>query len=124
MATSVCVLRFEFMNRIVIFIFFLLFGTSLLGQACDSCAIFVPNTLTPDCEQFECELRHITSNCAIREFELTVYDRWGEQLLYSDNRFKKFDSSQVKEGTYLWMINGAFCENQKVKWSGYVNVLH
>ena len=121
--TSVRVLCFKFMSRIFVFIFFLLIGKSFFAQECDSCALFVPNTLTPDCEQFECELLQITSNCAILEFELTVYNRWGEQLFYSDNLSNKFDCSDVKEGTYFWVISGAFCENQQVDLSGYVNVL-
>lgn len=124
LATKVRIVRFNDMNSIVRFIiFFFVISNSVQAQNCDSCEIFIPNTLTPDCDLFECEFLKIESNCEISEFELSIFNRWGEQLFYSDNLSQKFDSSDVKDGTYFWIITGAFCENQKFKLNGYLSVL-
>ncbi len=124
LATKVRIVRFNDMMSIVRFIIlFFVSSNSVQAQNCDSCEIFVHNTLTPDCDLFECEFLKIESNCAINEFELSIFNRWGEQLFYSDKLSQKFDSSEVKDGTYFWMISGAFCENQKFKRNGYLYVL-
>jgi hypothetical protein len=83
----------------------------------------VPNSLTPDCDQFGCEFLHIESNCEMNDFELAIYNRWGELLFHSFDQQKEFNSSDVKDGTYLWVLNCAFCEEQKFKRNGYFNVI-
>ena len=111
------------MNRLLVFIFFFVFNTSVFAQECDSCDIFVPNTLTPDCEEFGCEFLKIVSNCEINEFELSIYNRWGERVFHSTDKQREFNSSEVNDGTYLWMLSGAFCETQKFTFNGYLNVI-
>lgn len=121
LATSVRIFRFDYMNRLLVFIFF--FSTSTLAQDCDSCDIFVPNSLTPDCEEFGCEFLKIVSNCDIHEFELSIFNRWGELVFESLDQQKEFDSSNEKEGVYFWTLSYAFCGNQKFKKNGYLNVI-
>lgn len=104
-------------------LFCLQFSIYSFGQDCDSCEIFVPNSITPDCDQYGCEFLKITSNCAIYEFDLKIYNRWGELVFESFNQQKEFDSSSQKDGTYLWTLSGAFCENQKFKKNGYLNII-
>jgi hypothetical protein len=111
--------------KINVYIVFFCLQISLysFGQDCDSCEIFVPNTLTPDCDQFGCEFLKITSNCEINELELSIYNRWGERVFHSTDKQREFNSSEVNDGTYLWMLSGAFCETQKFKLNGYLNVI-
>ncbi len=124
LATSNRISRFETMNTKFIFIFLIVCCQSIFSQDCDSCRFFsVPNTLTPDCEEFGCEFLKIKSNCEIREFELLIYNRWGEHVFESVDQQIEFNSSDVQDGTYLWVLSGAFCEDQKFKLSGYVTVV-
>lgn len=123
MATTARIIRFTHMSRIlVIFIVFVTSSVSF-SQDCDTCEIFVPNAITPDCDQYGCEFLKITSNCAIYEFELKIFNRWGALVFESLNQKKEFDSSSQKDGTYLWTLSGAFCDNQKFELNGYLNVI-
>ncbi len=90
-------------------LFCLQFSLYSFGQDCDSCEIFVPNSITPDCDQYGCEFLKITSNCAIYEFDLKIYNRWGELVFESADQQKEFDSTTVKEGVYVWKLTGSFC---------------
>lgn len=104
-------------------LFCLQFSLYSFGQECDTCEIFIPNSLTPDCDQFGCEFLKISSNCEINEFELSIYNRWGERVFHSTDKQREFNSSEVNDGTYLWMLSGAFCKTQKFTFNGYLNVI-
>jgi len=94
-----------------------------VGQACDSCRVYVPNTLTPDCDEFGCEFLEISSNCIMKEFQLEIYNRWGELLFESTDENKRFDSSDVKDGVYLIKLQCLFCESLPYSYEGFLNVL-
>lgn len=85
--------------------------------------VFVPNSLTPDCDLFGCEFLEVKSNCVFIEYHLFIFNRWGEIVFESEKIEQKFDCSNVKDGTYLWLIKGVFCENSTFEENGYLNVL-
>jgi len=93
------------------------------GQDCDSCEIFVPNTLTPDCDEYGCEFLEIQSNCEMKEFRLEVYNRWGELLFESSDTKKRFDSSDVQNGLYLLKFQCIFCDSTPYSYEGVLNVI-
>jgi hypothetical protein len=123
LATKVRIFRFEYMNGLLVFIFFLVSSTSTCAQDCDTCDIFVPNTLTPDCEEFGCEFLKIVSNCEISEFELSIYNRWGELVFESVDQQKEFNSTTVKEGAYVWKLTGIFCNTLQFSKTGNLQII-
>lgn len=111
------------MNRLLVFIFLFVFNASTFAQDCDSCDIFVPNTLTPDCEEFGCEFLKIVSNCEISEFELSIFNRWGELVFESADQQKEFDSTTFKEGVYVWKLTGSFCNTLHFSKTGTIQLI-
>lgn len=112
------------MNINVYFVLFCLqFSLYSFGQECDSCEIFVPNTLTPDCDQFGCEFLKITSNCEINEFELSIFNRWGERVFESVDNQEEFDSTTVDEGVYVWKLTGLFCNTLQFSKTGNLQII-
>lgn len=111
--------------KIVLLVAICLFSYSFIAksQTCDTCDIFVPNTLTPDCGEFGCELLKIQSNCVFQKFECTIFNRWGERIFESNDPNYKFDCSDVSEGIYLWQLNGNFCSEEEFHLNGYLHVL-
>lgn len=95
-----------------------------LSQDCpDTCAYYIPNTLTPDCDYAGCELLEIVSNCSFTNFEFSIYDRWGEEIFKSDNPKNKFDSSGYKTDVYIWILKGEYCNSKRINETGNITIL-
>jgi hypothetical protein len=123
-ATHINIVRLLYMKSILILYFFLFISaTFVFSQACDTCRVYVPNALTPDCDKFECEFLEIQSNCEMKEFKLEIYNRWGELVFESSDEKKRFDSSDVKDGVYLLKFQCLFCERKPYSYEGILNVI-
>lgn len=95
-----------------------------IAQDCpDSCELFIPNTLTPDCDGIGCEFLEITSNCSFKKFHFTVYNRWGEILFESKDPKEQFNARDYKEGTYVWKLIGKYCNNSDINLTGDITIL-
>lgn len=103
---------------------FLIFCKNSFAQECpDTCKLYIPNVLTPDCDDIDCEFLKIQSNCTFTEFDFKLFNRWGEIIYESTNSEEKFDSAGHKEGTYLWILSGEFCNGTKVTENGHLNII-
>jgi len=92
---------------------------------------FVPNTFTPDGDDFNQTFKPIfTSGYSPTSYHLTIFDRWGELV------FESFDSSigwegklgkdgeYVQVGTYTWKIEFKLkSDDRRKEIVGYVNIL-
>ncbi|GAB5419122.1 MAG: hypothetical protein Crog4KO_06300 [Crocinitomicaceae bacterium] len=94
------------------------------AQGCpDSCELYVPNNVTPDCGGIDCHYLDIQSNCTLKKYELTVFNQWGEIVFESKNPKIKFSAKEFEEAVYLWQLKGMFCNGEKIVKRGYVSVL-
>ncbi len=87
--------------------------------------IYIPNTFTPDDDEFNQGFRVYGSN--ITEFTLEIYDRWGELIYilydfndYWDGSYKGF---VCQDGTYVWKLTYTDFQNRKEIKTGHVNLL-
>lgn len=98
----------------------------------DRLILYVPNTFTPDNDDFNETFQPVfTSGFDPYNFNLTIFDRWGEIVFESndatigwDGTYGAGSSTIVKDGTYIWRIE--FKETGKDKrqiLTGHVNVL-
>ena len=98
----------------------------------DRLVFYVPNTFTPDKDDYNEVFKPIfTSGFDPMNYNLTIYNRWGEVLFESNNAEFGWDgtygadnSKIVRDGTYLWKI--VFKEtgkDKRVVEIGHVNVL-
>lgn len=90
--------------------------------------IYVPNTFTPDNDKFNDEWFVFLNGIDIYDFELIVFNRWGEVVWESRNPNEgwngTYNGKPVPEGTYIWQISAKqlFIDKRYV-WRGHLNVL-
>jgi len=91
--------------------------------------LFVPNTFTPDGNEFNQDFRVFIDGIDIYSYNMTIYDRWGEIIWENEDPSVAWDGSYdgrtVQSGTYTWKIIAKDKINDdQYTWHGYVNVLH
>jgi hypothetical protein len=78
--------------------------------------IYVPNTFTPDNDEYNQDWGIHIEGIDIYNFELLVFNRWGE-VIWDGGEY-------VQNGTYTWVIRAKDRVNDDMyTWNGYVNVL-
>ena len=109
----------------VVFILCLLFNVGFtFGQDCpDTCEVYIPNNVTPDCDGIDCHFLFIQSNCTFKKYGFTVFDQWGNIVFESDDPEDRFSSKEVDEAIYLYQLKATYCNGEKVTKRGYVQVL-
>lgn len=87
--------------------------------------IYVPNIFTPDANDYNNVFRPITQN--ISEFEMVIYNRWGELVFQSFNTGSYWDGryggSLAQDGTYVWVIKYVDLNGVKGEVKGHVSLL-
>ena len=90
---------------------------------------YVPNTFTPDSDEHNNTFFPVfTSGYDPEQFEMTIYNRWGEEIfkLIDSNEYWDGTYKGVKctEGTYIWKINYIIPDTKESKTiSGHVTLL-
>lgn len=90
--------------------------------------LYVPNTFTPDGDEHNQSWRIHIEGVDIFDFNLGVYNRWGEKIWESKNPAESWDGtyngSLVQNGTYTWHIYAKDrLDGNRYTWTGTVNVL-
>jgi gliding motility-associated-like protein len=87
--------------------------------------IYVPNTITPNGDGFNDWFEVSTIN--VIEFEIRIFNRWGEQLFYSnDKRFvwdATYNGQPVPDGVYVYKLSYVSINGDDETIVGHVNVL-
>ena len=92
---------------------------------------YVPNSFTPDADEHNQLFTPVfTSGFAPENFELLIFNRWGEIIWQSFDATKGWDGTYgekgvgAQAGTYTWVINfKPKATDDKIKISGFVNLL-
>ncbi len=90
--------------------------------------LYVPNTFTPNTDEFNSQWEIHMEGMDIYNFELLVYNRWGQVVWESRNPDESWDGTYkgeiVQDGTYTWTIKGKdIYSDDMFTYNGYVNVL-
>ncbi len=87
--------------------------------------IYVPNTFTPDGNLFNNTFK--ASMIGIKETEVFIYDRWGQEVFHSTSIRWEWDGTYkdllVPDGTYTYKIKFVSKSNIEKTIVGHVNVL-
>jgi gliding motility-associated-like protein len=91
--------------------------------------LFVPNTFTPDGNEFNQDFGIYVDGIDIYSFKMSIFNRWGEVVWENNDPTIAWDGSYngrvVPSGTYTWKIIAKDKINDdQYTWHGYVNVLH
>ena len=90
--------------------------------------IYVPNTFTPDDDDYnQVFLPVLTQGFDPFNYELLIFNRWGEILFESHDSSVGWDGKYggkiVKDGSYVWKINVKDKEGIMQQFKGHVNLL-
>jgi gliding motility-associated-like protein len=101
-------------------------------NVCSTDQVFhVPNTFTPDGNEYNNTFYPVFSPGFVpKDFEMLIFDRWGELIFQSNNPQVGWDGTygtegkKCQDGTYTWKIQFNFKENAaKTQETGHVNLL-
>ena len=84
---------------------------------CEDPCIHVPNTFTPNNDGINDRWRPITMSKCWMDWEVQVYNRWGEVVWWSldpEDWWLGGDKSYVSDGVYTWKITGTTFRSTKV----------
>lgn len=90
--------------------------------------IFVPNSFTPDGDEYNQTWRITIEGIDKYEFSVEVYNRWGEKIWESLDASIGWDGtykgSVIQSGTCTWIVRAKDLHNdRKYTWNGHVNIL-
>ena len=87
--------------------------------------IWIPNTFTPDSDDFNNFFNAIGAN--IRSFEMLIFDRWGELICTLNDINESWDGTfkgkPCQDGTYIWKLKYVDLNNDEKIMTGHINLL-
>jgi gliding motility-associated-like protein len=94
----------------------------------DEFIIWVPNTFTPDADEYNNVFLPVVSMIDIHNYDFFIFDRWGELIFESHDVNLGWDGSYkgrlVKEGVYTWKIRLKSVYSDEFRdYHGHVNML-
>ncbi len=104
-------------------------AASLIITIKDNKIIYVPNTFTPDGDEFNNVFAPvITAGYDTQNYSFTIFDRWGETLFESHDVNKGWDGTYlgklVQAGIYTWTIRIKSLEDDRYEvFNGHLNML-
>jgi gliding motility-associated-like protein len=94
---------------------------------------YLPNTFTPDDDDYNQTFQPVfTSGFDPLDFNMKIYNRWGELIFESNDASKGWDGSYgskgevelVQDGTYTWKLEFKVTKNDERKMVvGHVNII-
>ncbi len=90
--------------------------------------LYAPNTFTPDGDEFNQSWHIHIEGVDIYNFELFIFNRWGEVIWESHDPSVGWDGTykgkKLEQGTYTWIIRvNDILNDDKHTFTGYVNIL-
>ena len=90
--------------------------------------VYAPNSFTPDGDEFNQTWRVFMEGVDVYDFELLLYNRWGELIWKSYDMNLGWDGTYnarpVEVGLYTWVINTKDRLNDnKYTYNGFVNLM-
>jgi len=88
-------------------------------------ALFIPNAFTPNGDGLNDTFG--VSGEAIKDFNLKIFNRWGEVIFESNNVKDRWDGTymeeKVPEGSYVYMVTAAGANGKRHSREGNVKVI-
>lgn len=88
--------------------------------------LYVPNSFTPNGDEFNNEFKAVVFDVA--EFEMFIYDRWGNRIFESFDRNLGWDGTLengnfAKSGVYVWYVRFTNSKGVREEHNGHLNFL-
>lgn len=89
--------------------------------------IYAPNAFTPNGDGINEEFLPVGMGIDEKNYELFIYDRWGNLIFYTDNVRRgwngRINNRLVQEDTYVWKVLVQDISKNKHKFMGHVSVI-
>jgi gliding motility-associated-like protein len=102
---------------------------TVIVKMVDDVVFFVPNAFTPDGDEFNNTFKPVfAQGFDAYEYELLIFDRWGEVIFESHNVTYGWDGTYLgkmcPDGTYVWRISIKKKEQvERIQKSGHITLL-
>jgi gliding motility-associated-like protein len=104
--------------------------TEIGAQICTSppCEVQIPNAFTPNDDEFN-DLFSAQSNCNFEEFELRIFNRWGQEIFFSRNPAVGWNGSTdsgnkaSSDGIYFFSLRYRLEDGQSKLDKGFVKAI-
>lgn len=87
-----------------------------------NCKLFIPTVFSPNENNLN-ELFTPIASCSFTEYQLTIYNRWGELIFKSNNPTLAWDGSFkgnfAPDGVYVYVLQYKFSNNRQIKWGSF-----
>jgi len=89
---------------------------------------YAPNTFTPDGDEYNQQWEFFVSGIDIYNFELMIFNRWGQVIWETKDPFAKWDGTyngtNIQAGMYVWKatVKDPYSDLKK-EYTGHINVL-
>jgi len=103
-------------------------STANLVEIVPNIMLYAPNSFTPDGDKFNETWRVYLDGADIYNFDLFIFNRWGEIIWESHNPDAEWDGTYggkpVPEGLYIWILKATdYTTDQKYEFNGHINLL-
>ncbi len=95
----------------------------------DDNTFYTPNSFTPNGDGKNDNFLPMAIGVEVDEFEMWIYNRWGDQIFYTDNIKEGWDGRanngnfSAQQDTYVWKINSKNNKGQLSRYVGHVNLI-
>ncbi|NOZ47703.1 MAG: gliding motility-associated C-terminal domain-containing protein [Chlorobi bacterium] len=90
--------------------------------------VYIPNAFTPNGDGKNDEFKPIISYASDYNYQLIIYDRWGEKIFESKDITQSWNgtsnSKPVKPGVYIYYLNYSDAEKRLINKTGSVTVIY
>ncbi len=97
-------------------------------QVLSDVIVYAPNAFTPDGDEFNQTWFLYIDGIDIQQFNLQIFDRWGEVIWESNDPQGRWDGTYqgkiVQDGLYNWILKTKeLVSDKKYTFNGYINVM-
>lgn len=89
-----------------------------INNICDD--IVFPTAFSPNDDKKNDEFGPLGTLLAINDYNLRIFNRWGQLVFSSNNPFKKWDGKTATPGTYVWIADYIFNRKPKTVQKGTI----
>ena len=91
-----------------------------------NCFIYIPNAFTPDRNNINDNFS-LKANCEYLDYNLIIYNRWGEKIFETSNSIESWDGTYhgelVPTGVYVFLVKYKFEKENLTTKSGIINLI-
>jgi gliding motility-associated-like protein len=95
-------------------------------KSCTACERKIPNVFTPNADHVN-DSFGLASSCTEQEFNMSIYNRWGEKLFEADRSGQHwngtYQSQSCSPGVYFYLITYKDTDQQQVRMNGIIQLI-